>query len=42
MEIFLNKAKEELRKGEGDALMKIIKVTALGVACMENYPKRIG
>jgi hypothetical protein len=38
MEIFLNKAKEELRtQGNQAALMKMIKVTALGIACMENY-----
>jgi hypothetical protein len=41
MEIFLNKAKEELRvRGEAGALEKVVKVTALGVACMENYNDR--
>lgn len=37
MEIFLDKAKQNLRTGSrSDTIEQIMKVTALGVACMES------
>jgi hypothetical protein len=36
MEIFLGRAKQSLRISQADALADIVKVTALGVACLES------